>query len=79
MRIGPGSLEPEDFPNGWIGHFLKSTNVYHVRPCSDLVEHTLDEGCACGPRPQLLKDSKGGDVWMFVHPSLDGREANEST
>lgn len=51
----------------------------HVAPQADVVAHELDEGgCVCGPDQQLCRNQDDGpDVWMYVHHSLDGREASE--
>jgi hypothetical protein len=50
----------------------------HVMPVSDLIEHTASEDCPCGPRPERIAQKNGGDAWMFVHHSLDGRENSEN-
>lgn len=46
---------------------------YHVTPTDDLVEHEQDEDCVCGPEAKL---EPGGVI--YVHHSLDNREADES-
>jgi hypothetical protein len=45
----------------------------HVIPQNDLVEHTHEEDCICGPKLNTLQD---GAV-VVMHVSLDGRERNE--
>lgn len=44
----------------------------HVVPRGDLIEHDTDDKCVCRPTPHF---EDGGIV--YVHHSLDGREANE--
>lgn len=51
----------------------------HVLPIEDRVSHTWLE-CVCGPDAKLVVQEENtdvGDVWMYVHHSLDGRERNE--
>lgn len=49
----------------------------HVIPLNDLVEHdTSGEQCVCGPRVEHV-EADGGDGWLIVHASLDGRELHE--
>lgn len=59
----------------------------HVMPRADLVEHETDEACICGPtldakRPAQTEPcecgcSAGSTGIVWVHHSLDGREASE--
>lgn len=44
----------------------------HVVPRDDLAEHELTADCPCGPD---IDTSDDGDLW--VHHSIDGREADE--
>ena len=53
----------------------EGTGSMHIRPLRDLIEHEWDE-CVCVPTPQLV-ETDHGDEWMFIHHSLDGREASE--
>ena len=46
----------------------------HVLPSHDLVAHEADAGCPCGPRAELVSGPHG-DAWLYVHHSLDAREA----
>lgn len=46
----------------------------HVVPAHDLVDHSLNEDCLCGPEPQPVKRDDGSVGWVYVHRSLDGRE-----
>lgn len=45
----------------------------HLTPEADLIEHDLDETCVCGPYVEHLGDLD----WLYMHASLDGREALE--
>lgn len=51
---------------------------WHVYPENDLTEHDTEneDACICGPTPRLV-DTPEGDGWIYVHHSLDGREAKE--
>lgn len=51
----------------------------HVLPIDDAVEHTESTDCVCGPRVELVERTDGGDGWLAIHHSLDGREADEQT
>lgn len=51
--------------------------IRHVMPVDDLIEHTAAEDCSCGPNPERVPRKSGGDAWLFVHHSLDGRERQE--
>lgn len=46
----------------------------HVIPNEDLVEHTLDEDCVCGPSCEMVHTTTGDQGWLYVHSALDGRE-----
>lgn len=52
-------------------------STVHVVPVADIVEHMTTEDCLCGPTPELVRTDQGGDGWLYVHHSLDGRENNE--
>jgi hypothetical protein len=49
----------------------------HVLPIGDVVEHIESDDCVCGPRTERVERTDGGDGWLTVHHSLDGREATE--
>lgn len=51
--------------------------VVHVTPTGDLIEHSLDDECACGPSSEPVKRDDGSVGWVIVHHSLDGREGRE--
>lgn len=56
------------------------TDVLHVSPQNDLIEHdtsTRDADCLCGPEVRPVKRDDGPVGWLIVHHSLDGREARE--
>lgn len=42
----------------------------HIVPHNDLIEHTEDEDCVCGPKITELDDGSR----LYMHASLDGRE-----
>lgn len=44
-------------------------DVVHLIPVDDLVEHTIETACACGPECQ----SVGGGTVVFSHWPLDRR------
>lgn len=46
----------------------------HVTPVGDLIDHTTDDTCVCGPRAERIERDDGSDGWLHVHHSLDGRE-----
>lgn len=48
-----------------------------VRAGGDLVHHELAEDCICGPTPEPVKRNDGSVGWVYVHHSLDNREAAE--
>lgn len=45
----------------------------HLVPKADLIEHTENDECVCGPDVQYLEG--GGKI--ITHASLDGRELTE--
>lgn len=45
----------------------------HIVPHNDLVEHTTDDECICGPETEYLHDG----LKVVIHSSLDGRERHE--
>lgn len=50
-------------------------DILHVIPLDDLIVHTEDDECACGPRAEPVERKDGSIWWVVVHHSLDGREA----
>lgn len=50
---------------------------YHVYPVNDLIEHTIDDDCVCGPTQYPARRDDGSIGWIVVHYSLDGREQRE--
>lgn len=54
-----------------------TAGTLHVMPIADLVEHSEDEDCVCGPRTEPAQRDDGSMGWVLVHHSLDGREAHE--
>ncbi|WP_178880218.1 hypothetical protein [Streptomyces acidiscabies] len=51
--------------------------MLHVVPIGDLVDHTSDDDCVCGPRAEPVKGDDGSVDWLMIHHSLDGREQTE--
>lgn len=49
----------------------------HVYPLNDLIEHEIDRDCICGPECVPMKHDDGGIEYVYVHHSLDNREAKE--
>jgi hypothetical protein len=49
-------------------------NEVHVKPRNDLIQHDSTEDCPCGPTAKPVKRADGSIGWVFIHPSLDGRE-----
>lgn len=50
----------------------------HCYPIDDLIEHDTDtDECVCGPEVEVVKRADGSVGWLYVHHSLDGREAAE--
>lgn len=54
-----------------------SRDDHHVYPLGDIVEHEVDEGCICGPTCEPVEREDGSFGYVYVHHSLDGREAFE--
>ncbi len=52
------------------------TQIIHVLPLNDLIEHEESEDCPCGPDVELV--SALNDGWVVSHHSLDGREESET-
>ena len=52
-------------------------DILHVIPLDDLIVHTDDDECLCGPRTEAVFRADGSNGWLIVHNSLDGREASE--
>ena len=53
----------------------KPTAEIHVVPFQDLVAHEIEIDCVCVPRIDFVERANGPIGWMYVHHSLDGREA----
>lgn len=47
-----------------------------VIPLGDVVEHSGGGDCVCGPAAEVFP-GPGGDQWVLVHHSADGREGRE--
>lgn len=48
----------------------------HCYPLMDLVTHTAEDDCVCGPRTELHQEDDH-DLWLVMHHSLDARETRE--
>lgn len=55
-----------------------SERELHVVPRGDVIDHTTDEDCICGPTTTPVSIDDGSMGWRVTHHSLDGREHNES-
>lgn len=56
------------------------TDIVHVHPVNDLIEHdteTTEAACVCGPTTTPVKREDGSVAWRITHNSLDGRELHE--
>lgn len=42
-------------------------DVLHVVPLGDLVEHTADDDCCCGPMTRPAQCDDGSTVWLKIH------------
>lgn len=50
----------------------------HVIPRDDLIQHESETDCVCVPECEPVKRENGSVGWLYIHHSLDGREASES-
>lgn len=53
------------------------TREQHIIPHDDLIRHDTAEDCACGPTPYWVVMGEPVGGVLYVHHSLDGREAHE--
>jgi hypothetical protein len=67
-------LEAERAPTSPGGG--RSMSDVHVRPIGDLIEHDAED-CTCGPTVEPVQREDGSTGWLYIHHSLDGREAAE--
>lgn len=51
---------------GWTS--IAENGLVHILPINDLVEHTVEEGCVCGPKSDQMHTS--GQT-LVVHFALD--------
>ena len=56
-----------------------SADEVHVVPLNDLVGHTADGECVCGPETEPVPRNDGSMGWVVSHQSLDRRELQEGT
>lgn len=53
-------------------------STVHVVPVDDLIDHVIDSvDCPCGPATESVFREDGGNGWLVIHHSLDGRELYE--
>lgn len=58
---------------------LDNSDVVHVLPLNDLIEHDESEDCVCGPECEMVIAEDGSIAgWLYSHASLDGRELYEN-
>lgn len=52
----------------------------HIHPIRDLVAHTLDADCVCGPLTVHMQDLVTGETWWLIrHHALDQRDVHQRT
>jgi hypothetical protein len=65
---GPRDFKCDYSPDG---------TAVHIRPRNDLIWHTADDDCPCGPDSTNIDLSDDGPYayarWIVVHHALDGR------
>lgn len=62
-------------PRDWKCDYDLGRTAVHIRPRNDLMWHTLDDECPCGPTSTYLDlDTDITTRWLTVHHALDGRE-----
>lgn len=72
------SSQTRDMLHNWSTTRLEDWTV-HVHPNFDVVSHDLTPECVCLPNAECVTTTSGGDNWLYIHHSLDGREADEVT
>jgi hypothetical protein len=50
----------------------------HVVPGEDLIEHSANEECICGPTARPVQRDDGSYGWVYMHHALDGRSATQN-
>lgn len=76
FRMHPGAPPIRFDPTALMLGLVPGSDEVHVRPVGDLVDHSLDDQCPCGPRWEPVKREDGSVGWVVVHHSLDGREVH---
>lgn len=59
-----------DPERGWMCTEVDDQLV-HIHPIGDLIEHTLDEDCVCGPTLEIQVVEGQPDGHMYTHWPLD--------
>lgn len=59
---------------------MAGSDVVHVSPLNDLIEHdTSGSGeCVCVPQVEPVGRENGSVGWQVIHHSLDGRELSDA-
>lgn len=60
-----------------INFFNMVSESKHVFPVDDLIVHSIDDDCTCGPSSYPIVSDDGSVSWTVVHHSLDVRELKE--
>lgn len=58
----------------WRTIFNPDTDIVHVTPVGDDIDHLLGADCACKPTCEPVEHEDGTVGWLYVHHSADGRE-----
>jgi hypothetical protein len=79
-RIARHAADRAQHPRPALPRGPKLSNVLHVSPIGDLMEHdtsSSEPNCPCDPAVQPHQAEDGQAGWLIVHHSLDGREHHE--
>lgn len=61
----------------WCPAPVSGPAVVHVTPGDEVIAHEKTEDCPCRPTAKPVTRDDGSVGWLYVHHSLDGREATE--
>lgn len=61
----------------WQVFHCPGSRSAHIVPVDDVIEHSISDGCLCGPQCEMVEHDSGGDAWLYHHHSADGREFSE--
>jgi hypothetical protein len=65
-------------PGQWLLSTLTGDDTAHAVPLDDVIVHGFAADCPCGPTARPVPRDDGSMGWLYVHHSLDGREAAEA-